>query len=87
LSNIHPAARHGFAEAATYQRGRPDYPQELIPWLRDELRLGPGKRVIDLGAGTGKFTRLLLETEARVIAALNPFIGSRQLRHCTKSTA
>lgn len=36
--------------------------------MRDRLHLGPGKSVVDLGAGTGKFTRRLVETGARVTA-------------------
>jgi ubiquinone/menaquinone biosynthesis C-methylase UbiE len=33
-----------------------------------ELELGPGRTVLDLGAGTGKLTRALVPTGARVIA-------------------
>jgi SAM-dependent methyltransferase len=53
---VHPAASAGFsAGAATYVAGRPDYPAEVEGWLRDDLRLGPGRAVLDLGAGAGKF--------------------------------
>lgn len=66
---VHAAARQGFEkQAAAYARGRPDYPQALQPWLREALALGPGRRVADVGAGTGKFTRLLATTGAEVIA-------------------
>jgi SAM-dependent methyltransferase len=41
--------------AEVYERSRPTYPQDAIDWL---LEFGP-KTVLDLGAGTGKFTRLL----------------------------
>ena len=69
MTSIHAAAGKGFAaEAATYVRGRPDYPVELLPWLERELRIGPGKTAVDLGAGTGKFTRLLARTAATVVA-------------------
>jgi len=69
MSAIHAAAGIGFAtEAATYVRGRPDYPTELLPWLERDLAIGPGKVVLDLGAGTGKFTRLLARTAAAVVA-------------------
>jgi SAM-dependent methyltransferase len=68
-SPIHPAAAEGFAVAAeTYVRGRPDYPPEALEWLRSTLALQRGKIVIDLGAGTGKFTKLLVATGAHVIA-------------------
>jgi ubiquinone/menaquinone biosynthesis C-methylase UbiE len=66
---VHHAARQGFSSAAdSYSRGRPDYPRELLPWLRQTLGLGPGKSVVDLGAGTGKFTPQLLATGASVVA-------------------
>ena len=66
---IHPSAAVGFASAAdVYERARPSYPQEAIDWLVAQTRLGPGRTVVDLGAGTGKLTRLLLPTGARVVA-------------------
>ncbi|KPA87940.1 MULTISPECIES: class I SAM-dependent methyltransferase [Pseudomonas] len=69
MSGVHQAAQVGFsAEAKTYAQGRPDYPAELLPWLRDTLGAVPTARVIDLGAGTGKFTRLLSQTGAMVTA-------------------
>ncbi len=69
MTTIHHAAAQGFStQADTYARGRPDYPAGLGDWLRDTLGLAPGKSVVDLGAGTGKFTRLLIPSGATVIA-------------------
>jgi len=69
MSDVHSAASEGFArEALRYSRGRPDYPRELLSWLRGQLRLGPDSTVVDLGAGTGKFTQLLLQAGAKVTA-------------------
>jgi len=69
MTTIHHAAAEGFsAQADTYARGRPDYPAALGDWLRDTLGLAPGKTVVDLGAGTGKFTRLLVPSGASVVA-------------------
>lgn len=74
--DIHSAA-HGFETGATaYERGRPDYPAEVAGWLTGSLGLGPGKTVLDLGAGTGKFTRNLVATGATVIA-VEPVDGMR----------
>lgn len=67
-SELHPAAR-GFGSAAdAYERGRPDYPAAAIDFLVERLGLGPGRVVVDLGAGTGKLTRLLVPSGAEVIA-------------------
>jgi SAM-dependent methyltransferase len=69
LRRLHPAAAAGFASGAdVYERARPSYPQESIDWLVSQTELGPARTVVDLGAGTGKLTRLLLPTGARVIA-------------------
>lgn len=66
---IHPSAAVGFASAAdVYERARPSYPQDAVDWLVAQTELGPARTVVDLGAGTGKLTRLLLPSGARVIA-------------------
>jgi len=63
------AAARGFAkEAQAYARGRPEYPVAVDRWLRESLQLDATRTVIDLGAGTGKFTRRLLATGANIIA-------------------
>ncbi|MGA7173902.1 MAG: class I SAM-dependent methyltransferase [Candidatus Dormiibacterota bacterium] len=67
--SMHPEASAGFSRgAAAYERGRPDYPAAAVGWLTARLGLGPGKLVVDLGAGTGKLTRQLVPYGARVIA-------------------
>jgi SAM-dependent methyltransferase len=66
---VHATARRGFASAAdVYEDSRPSYPAEAIQWLARRLELGPGRAVLDLAAGTGKLTRLLIPTGAAVIA-------------------
>ena len=78
IPGIHPAASAGFsANAGAYVAGRPDYPQGIIDWLREDIHLGPGKAVLDLGAGTGKFPPPLRATGA-TLTAVEPALAMLQ---------
>lgn len=57
-----------------YERGRPGWPREVI----DIAGLPPPATVLDLGAGTGKLTRLLVSAFRRVIA-VEPAEAMRRL--------
>jgi ubiquinone/menaquinone biosynthesis C-methylase UbiE len=50
-----------------YVRFRPGYPSSILQLLASACGLGPGRVVADVGSGTGIFTRLLLDSGARVI--------------------
>jgi SAM-dependent methyltransferase len=68
-AGIHQAAARGFARSAdAYERARPEYPPDAVDWLAERLGLAPGRRVVDLAAGTGKLTRPLAATGAEVVA-------------------
>lgn len=77
--DVHPAAAAGFdREAHAYERGRPGYPMDAVAFLATILRLAPGTTVVDLGAGTGKLTHLLVPTGAD-ITAIEPVAGMRAI--------
>jgi len=56
------------AVAEQYERARPSYAPGALAWLAGRIGVGPGRRVLDLGAGTGKLTRQLVALGASVVA-------------------
>ena len=55
-------AQRGFAAATSvYERGRPDYPDEVIETFTRHLSLAPGSRLVDLASGSGKLARRFLD--------------------------
>lgn len=76
---VHDVAAAGFGAASdVYERARPSYPPDAVAWLVAALGLGPGAVAVDLAAGTGKLTRLLAPTGARLLA-VEPVAGMRRL--------
>ena len=66
---MHESAAKWFAAGAeAYERGRPSYAPEAIEHIVSTLGIGPGARVLDLAAGTGKLTRELAPTGAELVA-------------------
>jgi SAM-dependent methyltransferase len=60
------------AAAQLYEQARPGYPGAVV-----DLLVPPGaRRIVDLGAGTGKLTRVLLERGLDVVA-VEPSAGMR----------
>jgi SAM-dependent methyltransferase len=74
---LHEAVAGFDSGAEAYERGRPEYPHDAIAFLTEQLRLAPGAVVLDIGAGTGKLSRLLIKSDARVIG-LEPTDGMRR---------
>jgi SAM-dependent methyltransferase len=67
--------RHTFdAAAERYDRARPGYPAAVFDDLADLAGLGPGARVLELGAGTGKAT---VPLAARGYAVVAIEVGAR----------
>ncbi|MFE9062135.1 class I SAM-dependent methyltransferase [Streptomyces violaceusniger] len=55
-------------DAELYDRARPGYPPELFDDLTEVAGTGPGCRVLEVGAGTGKATLPLAERGCRITA-------------------
>jgi SAM-dependent methyltransferase len=51
--------------ADVYQRARPTYPMAAVRWMTDHA---PGRQALDLAAGTGKLTAVLVEAGFEVTA-------------------
>lgn len=52
--------------ADDYSKYRPNYAKESINYLIDSLQLSPNSIIADIGSGTGKFSRLLLDEGFKV---------------------
>jgi SAM-dependent methyltransferase len=71
--------RVGFESASdVYERARPDYAEEAVGSLVALAGIGPGSRVLDLAAGTGKLTRRLAATGATCVA-VEPSASMREV--------
>lgn len=66
MTGVHPVATTGFGRGAdVYAASRPGYPPEILDWLRGALGIERGSDVLEIGAGTGKFTSLLVDSGDR----------------------
>jgi SAM-dependent methyltransferase len=66
VSEVHDRRARSFDGVAdAYRRARPTYPSAAVAWV---LEMAPGRRVVDLAAGTGKLTQVLVSEGADVVA-------------------
>lgn len=65
---LHSSVRAYEQVATAYEQGRPSYPQAVLERIIERSRVAHGSRVLDLAAGTGKWTRQLLTTGADIHA-------------------
>jgi SAM-dependent methyltransferase len=69
MSNDADLSRSFGRAAKAYEAGRPAYPLESVAWLLHPLTGGDVRpRVADVGAGTGKLTRALIELGVDAVA-------------------
>ncbi|KAI5203098.1 putative 2-heptaprenyl-1,4-naphthoquinone methyltransferase [Aureobasidium subglaciale] len=79
---INPLAQSGFSNAALYDQHRPSFPAHSVSVLLDGVRVAdtPQATVVDLAAGTGKFTELLAaRDEGYKIIAIEPHADMRKV--------
>lgn len=74
---IHDKSKGYHTGAKDYVAGRPGYPPEAVAWLREVLGLAPGRKALEVGAGTGKFIPTLQQTGCE-ITALEPIAEMRE---------
>jgi SAM-dependent methyltransferase len=68
VNEIRPPLREAFESAADiYESARPSYPERLFDELVELAELRPGARLLEIGCGTGKATRPLLERGFSVV--------------------
>lgn len=83
MDSHHLSARavSGFSNSAHYDRHRPSYPADAVETLLDAVRVAgvPGATIIDLAAGTGKFTEVLVKRDEEYeILAVEPHQEMRE---------
>jgi len=65
MRKVHDSAVKGFTDSQLYESGRPSYPDDSISKILDIIGESTSSkesnyRIVELGAGTGKFTRSFL---------------------------
>ncbi|KAI8081819.1 S-adenosyl-L-methionine-dependent methyltransferase [Gilbertella persicaria] len=77
--NPHQTAAQGFqAQADSYAKARPSYPQEALAFISTLLPNSTKPlKVLDLGAGTGIMTKLLVDTCGFDVTAVEPVDNMR----------
>ncbi|KAF8580883.1 S-adenosyl-L-methionine-dependent methyltransferase [Ramaria rubella] len=84
MSRVHDMAQNGFGKGTNelYDRARPSYPAPALQAIRSAMDSAPPYNVLELGAGTGIFTRAFLahsewSSAIRELRAVEPSEGMR----------
>ncbi|KAF8447430.1 S-adenosyl-L-methionine-dependent methyltransferase [Boletus edulis BED1] len=85
-TKIHSVAHVGFAAGTNelYDRARPSYPQDSVRLIKKAVDNATPLNIVEIGAGTGLFTRTLLadednETRIASLKAIEPSAGMREV--------
>ncbi len=76
-ADLHPLVG-GFLDAASYDRARPRYDPLVVDVLIDQLELEAGAPVLELGAGTGQLSEVLISAGLE-LTAVEPLAATREL--------
>ncbi|KAF9815295.1 hypothetical protein IEO21_04658 [Rhodonia placenta] len=86
MTTVHKLAQVGFGTGTNelYDRARPSYPPATLAHIRQSVRGSPPLNVVELGSGTGIFTRALLAhpdwaSSVKQLKALEPSEGMRDV--------
>ncbi|EIN07332.1 S-adenosyl-L-methionine-dependent methyltransferase [Punctularia strigosozonata HHB-11173 SS5] len=83
-TTVHRVAATGFGEGTNelYDRARPSYQPQVLQYIRDQISSPGSLHLVELGSGTGIFTRALLAHPAwtSALGALRAFEPSSGMR-------
>ncbi|KAG6370096.1 S-adenosyl-L-methionine-dependent methyltransferase [Boletus reticuloceps] len=85
-TTVHGVAHVGFAAGTNelYDRARPSYPQDSVRFIKKAVDNARPLNIVEIGAGTGLFTRTLLSDEDNAtriasLKAIEPSAGMREV--------
>ena len=61
LSPLNSLAKSFNSCSESYEISRPGYPSQIVDFLKNNLNFSPSSKLLELAAGTGKFTDLLVQ--------------------------
>ncbi|KAJ3073209.1 hypothetical protein HDU98_001967 [Podochytrium sp. JEL0797] len=76
---IHPIASAGFKQGSFYAASRPGYPSTAASFLIAQGKPVSPKRILEIGSGTGLFTRHLVDLKDTHVTCLEPTEGMRSV--------
>jgi len=80
MASVHPQSQEGYASGKSelYDKYRPPYNKEVLSRIRDTVGFGRNLQVVEIGCGSGLFTRAMLEhwsTSLKAIKCYDPNDG------------